>query len=181
MSYFYFAHTFRIFVDFFRAGRSYILKADVAGDQTRQKIWIFRRKIVWEQENYQFCNMIFIDFYWFLLILTEKQDPQTFILLECMTILECLIIFAFFRPSLFRPVLNLHLSDFSLSLLKPMYCQFITFSILSDTSRQTYTLYVYVCMYLSLNTADPTNARKGKNRNHVTVIPEAAEVHICEI
>ena len=31
----------------------YIPKAGDAGDQTPQTIWIFRRKIVWERENYQ--------------------------------------------------------------------------------------------------------------------------------
>ena len=45
-----------IFADnwFHSRGRgSYILKAGDAGDQTPQTIWIFRRKIVWERENYQ--------------------------------------------------------------------------------------------------------------------------------
>ena len=31
----------------------YILKADVLDVRTSQKIQIFRRKIVWERENYQ--------------------------------------------------------------------------------------------------------------------------------
>ena len=35
---------------------SYILKAGVAGVQTPQTIWNFRRKIVWERKNYQFCG-----------------------------------------------------------------------------------------------------------------------------
>ena len=32
---------------------TYILKADVLDVRTPQKIQIFRRKIVWERENYQ--------------------------------------------------------------------------------------------------------------------------------
>ena len=36
----------------------YILKADVLDVQTPQKIQIFRRKIVSECKNYQFCNVL---------------------------------------------------------------------------------------------------------------------------
>ena len=36
----------------------YILKADVLDVWTPQKIQIFRRKIVSQRENYQFCNVL---------------------------------------------------------------------------------------------------------------------------
>ena len=36
---------------------AYILKADVLDVRTPQKIQIFRRKIVWERENYQFQSL----------------------------------------------------------------------------------------------------------------------------
>ena len=38
---------------------AYILKAGIPGIQIPQTIWIFRRLIAWERENYQFCNMHF--------------------------------------------------------------------------------------------------------------------------
>ena len=38
--------------------RSYILKVDFLDFQNPQKIQIFRRKIVLERENYQFCNVL---------------------------------------------------------------------------------------------------------------------------
>ena len=50
-------------------GQTYILKASVEGVQSLQTILIFRRKIVWEHENYQFCNMHLMHFYEFLCIL----------------------------------------------------------------------------------------------------------------
>ena len=44
--------TFAIYGDPAHSSSAYILKSGDSEDQTPQIIWIFRRKIFWERENY---------------------------------------------------------------------------------------------------------------------------------